>query len=479
MTAATLIKLLDEKCQYYYSGPLQEEIYSVQMVGQGEVLSPNILYVSYEWRNVVVTQNICLLSIPEKEADEIIYKLRALIIKDYRRNVKLGRMGVMAAGDNAMEELCSLAFEIMGNPVCFLSPNYQVCESAGDKNIELYILKIRQSLQSTSIAPERGMLLLDADTVFPYRRMLLPVYRETGVSGYLYIMESLCPFMSKVDEYYAKQICRLLSVRKSLMDTVGVMSEEQYFIKELIKGSLIDKDLIEQKMKHFGLCVRVCYYVFSVNLESSTQIKMIRDQLSRLLDTPVYDYDGYGVALLGENNLDEEKDKITKELISYLKQLNLHAGISNIFTDMRMMPNAFKESVYAVSLRKRLTDKVYLSFYREIAGLHMYCLMEEAGIQVSRFCDPAALQIEQYDREHGTKYLNSLVVYICKNCSLQQAADVLYIHKSTLLKHIRVFEERFHIDFDNHREMNSLRRTLEIFSYLGKIDVQKLLGNEQ
>lgn len=109
----------------------------------------------------------------------------------------------------------------------------------------------------------------------------------------------------------------------------------------------------------------------------------------------------------------------------------------------------------------------------------MYHQMEEAGIDVSFFCDPVALKIERYDREHGTKYLNSLVVYICLNCSLQQAADVLFIHKSTLLKHIRVLEERFHINFDNHRVINSLRRTLEIFSYLGKIDVQKLLGNEQ
>lgn len=482
MTASTLIKLIDETCQYYYSGPLSEEIYTVQVITKEDILSSNILYVTHERRTVVMTQNICLLSVPEKEVSiRVVQRLREAVIKDYQRNIRLAHMGVLVTGEGTEDELCCAASEIMGNPVYFLNINFQICVTAGGNKMEADALKIRQNLQGKSILSEKKITLLDGDTTFPYRRMIAPVHHEGELIGYLYIAEFFCSFMSKCDEYYAAQICRLLSVRESLRPRLNIVSEEQRFVRELIEGTILDTELLEQKMKHFGLCVRAVYYVVSVDLQDNAQPKHAREALSKLLCTPIYEYKNYGVALIGEDYAGAGEDRTTdlSDLIIYLKQSHLYAGVSNGFSNLQLMPNAYKESIYAISLRKRLTDKVYLAFYREITGIHMYQLMEEAGIDVSLFCDPAALQIEQYDREHGTKYLNSLVVYLCLNCSLQQAADVLFIHKSTLLKHIKVFEERFHIHFDNHRETSSLRRTLEIFSYLGKIDVQKLLGNEQ
>lgn len=479
MTVSMLINFIDEHCHYYYSGPLHEEIYGVQIAEKEETLIPNILYVTTGWRNVVMTQNICLLIVPEKDISEIVQSLRQNVMKDYQRNINLDNMGTLVTEHTEIGDLCSAAFKIMGNPVCFLNPNFQVCCSEGANSIEADTMKIRQNLKSKSISSGRKILLLEPETAFPYRRMLAPIFHAEGLIGYLYIAELFCSFVSKSDEYYAEKICKLLSTRESMRSRDGIISEKQRFVEELIEGSITDKDLLEQKMKHFGLYVRPSYYVFSVQLEDSFQTKTVVEKLSSLLENPVYEYRGYGVALIGEDDLDIEREEIKSELIEFLKQMNLYAGISNNFSDLQLMPNAYRESIYAVSFRKRLTDKVYLSFYREIAGIHMYHQMEEAGIDVSFFCDPVALKIERYDREHGTKYLNSLVVYICLNCSLQQAADVLFIHKSTLLKHIRVLEERFHINFDNHRVINSLRRTLEIFSYLGKIDVQKLLGNEQ
>lgn len=479
MTVSELIKILTDNYQYYYSGPLQEEIYSVQTVIQGESLNSNILYVTHGWRDIVLTQNICLLSVPETEVAEIVDILRKIVINDYRRNVKLGHLGVMAAGDTEIEELCSVVCEIMGNPVCFLNSNFQVLLAKGEQNIEADALKIRKNLQEKSITLEKEVTLLQIDAVFPYRRILVPVYRVGELNGYLYVAEINRLFLDENDKSYAKQIGKLLSLRDSLKPHCENVSEEQRFLAELIEGTIIDEDLIRQKMKHFSMCIKPVYYIMSVNLEGVEYTKTIKKALGQLMGGVVYEYKNYGVALIGRDDIGDVTEKDWPGLIEYLKESGLYAGVSNGFLDLRFMPNAYVQSIYAVLLRRRLTDKVYLSFYREVTGQHMYHIMSESGIDVSVFCDPAALQIEQYDKDHGTQYLNSLVVYICLNCSLQQAADVLFIHKNTLLKHIRVFEERFHIDFSNHRVTNSLRRTLEIFSYLKKIDVQKLLGNEQ
>ena len=479
MKVSTLIKMLDEKYQYYYSGPLHEEIYSVQMVTQDELFYPNTLYIAHEWRNTVMTQNTCLLSIPEKDVTEVVRELRKLVMRDYQRNITLGHMGVLAAGEATIDELCSIVSEIMENPTCFLNQNFQVCIAAGGGKIGAEALKIRQNLQCRSIQEDKEIVLLEPDAIFSYQRLLAPVYHCSNLIGYLYVEASDHPFISGNAEYYAWQICKLLSVRKSLKPPLDAISEEQRFIAELIDGSILDTDLIDQKMKHFGLSASSIYYLVSVDLERISQRKAVIKTLSRLFRIPVCKYKDYCVALIGTENVGGITEKSWPGLIDYLKESGLYAGVSYGFSDLLFMPNAYTQSLFAVSLRKHLSDKVYLSFYGEIVGLHMYQILDASGIDVSIFCDPVAMQIEQYDREHGTQYLNSLVVYICLSCGLQQAADALFIHKNTLLKHIKVLEERFHIDFSNHREVMNLRRTVEIFSFLGKINVQKLLGNEQ
>lgn len=478
MKVLTLINLLGDRYQYSYSGPLNEEIYSVQLVTRGQISCPNILYIAHNLTDIVMTQNTCLLHLKEEDVPEIAERLLDIVMKDYQRSNTLAKMGALISEKAPITELSDIAYKIMENPICFLTTNFQVTAASGTSEV-IENMIVQKNLQNKMISSDKDFILLDKDKTYSCQRMLVPVYYNDNLNGYFYVVASDRPFMLETDEYYARQIGRLMQLRSSLKPMPLMMSEEQKLMVDLLEGSIEDTELLDRKMKHMGWTNSSMYYLLSVDLEGNIQNKKIIEELSCLIHTNVYEYKKHAVVLLGEELIQRQEEENWSTLIEYLKEKCLYAGVSYGFSNLQFTSNAYAQSLYAIILRKSLTNKVYLSFYGDLVGNHMYYLLDAFGIDISIFCDPTALQIVEYDKEHGTQYLNSLVVYICLNCGLQQAADTLHVHKNTLLKHIKVFEERFHIDFNNHRKVNNLRRTMEVFSFLGTIDVQKLLGNEQ
>ena len=475
MKVSAILKMLDGKYNYYYAGSLQENIYSVQKVTRGDPSFPNILYVTGEERNIVMTQGTCLVYFPEDNVDEMTRKLQKCVIRDYQRNQKLAELGVLCVKESGLQQLCDVAHEIMGNQICFLTPGFYVSVASPSISAAERFM-IQRNLQKYKAKLEEGDRLFDSDGIFRHQRMIVPISQDSQLKGYLYCAASEQDFWPEIDREYMLNIERLLSGQNIFHAFTEISPEEEGFIADLIEGRILDLDIIRQKMLHFGINESPAYYLLSIKAETVSQIKIIIEKVEKWLKYPGYRYKNYCVVLISKEFFSE---KDCPELIADLKESGLYAGISYPFSDLSMMPVAYMQSILATLLRGQLSNKVYLAFYGEIVGLHMFQILASSGVDLLDFCDPVAIRIEEYDNEHGTMYLESLAAYLCLEGGLQKVADALFIHKNTLNKHIRVLEERFHIDFSNHRETTNLRRTMEIFSFLGKINIQKLLGNEQ
>lgn len=68
---------------------------------------------------------------------------------------------------------------------------------------------------------------------------------------------------------------------------------------------------------------------------------------------------------------------------------------------------------------------------------------------VSEFINKSLMKIEQYDKKHKNKLLDTLAAFLNNNCRYQQSADVLDIHVTTLRYRVERIEELFNIDFDD------------------------------
>ena len=54
-----------------------------------------------------------------------------------------------------------------------------------------------------------------------------------------------------------------------------------------------------------------------------------------------------------------------------------------------------------------------------------------------------------YDAQHGTEYAAALRVFVEEKYSVTHTADKLFVHRTTLLKHLKKIDEITNMDLDD------------------------------
>lgn len=472
LTAETLLRALKNDNDYFYYGSVRAEIWEVRKTDPEESL-PNVLYVASSDNRVPVVPNTCMLSVRKNAADQVLRFLQNLIAHDYRRSAGLARLSALAAEEAGLTDLAQQAAVVMENPVWFLYSDYHVLESSqeGQKGAPN-----QTELKNKSLGFSSGSLLLETGASCGYQRILAPVRHKGRLTGYVYAAAVTRPFMPEVDSNYMEQISVILAAAISAGRSADKMPVDQHLLTDLIDGRAGDSLVIEQRMRHVGWNISDMYYLFSVDVQDRKPIPAIQETLTLYLGRKVHAYKHYLVALIGTDLSDVFNEVAYPDLFRYLKERDLYAGLSNGFLDLTKTRIAFEQSVISVPLRKRLNTAVHFSRYEDIASVHLFHIADEQGVDVLSFCYPAILMVERYDKENSTDYLKTLASHIFLNLGLQQTADLLFIHRNTLYNRLNFLKEHFHIDFQNHRVLTKMRQSLEMYSYLGRINVQKLMG---
>ncbi|WP_271270471.1 helix-turn-helix domain-containing protein [Aliamphritea hakodatensis] len=81
---------------------------------------------------------------------------------------------------------------------------------------------------------------------------------------------------------------------------------------------------------------------------------------------------------------------------------------------------------------------------------------------VSNFINQSLEQIDQYDRKHKNKLLDTLSAFLHSNCRYQACADTLEIHVTTLRYRIERIEELFDINFEDADQRFGLELALRL-----------------
>ena len=77
-------------------------------------------------------------------------------------------------------------------------------------------------------------------------------------------------------------------------------------------------------------------------------------------------------------------------------------------------------------------------------------------VNLRAVCHHAVSIINKHDKENGTDYLLTLETYLLNNKSLQEAANRLFVHKSTISYRLRCIGELVKIDYDDPMERLSV-----------------------
>ena len=146
----------------------------------------------------------------------------------------------------------------------------------------------------------------------------------------------------------------------------------------------------------------------------------------------------YGSALTGVMDFEAfpyRKENFIEVLLTRLIEFGLCAGISNAVDKPEELPTAYRQACAVLELSTQLGTKERISRFSKLAL--PYLLQSATGeFPVTCFCSPGLLQI--WRKRNGTKSNDwtILCMYLEVNCNTSKAADLLYMHRTTLMKRL-------------------------------------------
>jgi hypothetical protein len=265
---------------------------------------------------------------------------------------------------------------------------------------------------------------------FRYRLLMLPVSGSPRVSS------------PNLLEYLATSI--QLAIGFVIGDDRSSASLP-HILENIVSSEYGDPVFIEQSLAGFGWLAEHRYLVAKIHADISDYnnrtLHFMSDRLKSVFpEAAILEYDNNIVIVFNVDISPMAREKIEPALADYLRDNNLKAGLSDMFTGFEYFREYYLEADTALELGPRA--KPYSWLYRFGDAVEFF-LTESctAKLPARLVCDKRLLQLKEYDRQHNQELYNTLYVYLKNNLRSVNAAKELFIHRSTFLYRIERIRE--------------------------------------
>ena len=150
-------------------------------------------------------------------------------------------------------------------------------------------------------------------------------------------------------------------------------------------------------------------------------------------------------------------DKITEkkflqELSDALKKRKMCCGSSYRFKDLQQLPVYYKQAQLALQYGSTKPGAV-----NRCEDFTLEYVRHQINDQLEiPFSVPAMEKLKQYDATAGTEYYRTLAVYLLQERDQTKTAEILCIHRNTLIYRLKKIESLINIDLDDSRNRFAL-----------------------
>ena len=172
------------------------------------------------------------------------------------------------------------------------------------------------------------------------------------------------------------------------------------------------------------------------------EIKMIVEKIAKSMHE-LYISFLYGESLILAlvNYTDTEIEAFVKEFFknisSKLKHLNIHMGISPNQPGMDNQNKNFEKAISAMKMACNLKEN-YL-YYDKLGIYKILYATNDKGVLRSFYNDTIG-KLAAYDKQNKTNFTELLRIYLENNGSIQLVSEKLYVHRNTVLNHLKKIE---------------------------------------
>lgn len=150
-----------------------------------------------------------------------------------------------------------------------------------------------------------------------------------------------------------------------------------------------------------------------------------------------------------EKTLKEKSSEIDgNEIANFIRDHLYKVGSSAKFSNFSYLHQAYLESIIALQQGNRRDSTFW--FY-DFTTYSLQYMIEHCQSEINSrdLCIPGLVLLENYDEKHGTMYVQTLCQYIESKYNVTHTAEKLFVHRTTLVKHLKRIQEISHMDLED------------------------------
>lgn len=436
LTKDLLSKLQKARINFHYLGSEDRMIHTLHVISSQSDLptefSSNSLYIVSDTLLSSVDQSSvpCILSTALETFPALCQKTEEILNTHYQKEMLLMDFYQELMDDASYHTLMDISCRLMNNPVLLLDKNSVAVAQSGFQNGQIPDYPLFTSAENirSLLGTDSIRIVEDSSDIFS-RFILGKITHENQNSEFLCIPEWHTHLDLEEDLKYAQKLCSALS--KGKMQTATKTKINSYSLNslmlELLGGVPAYPSVIRERLKALHWQEYEKYYVLAIDKYYKNSRAINYSELQSILQTDLYEYKNYIVAILGCGRYEQINDQNSTDLSRYLRKYNMHAGLSHGFFDITEITHFFKQSTVAIDLNSYYGYNLMFCRYEDVMITHLLDICTKHNeMDLLHYCHPITLNIHEYDKAHDTQYLNTLAAYIFSDMSPAGSANTVH-----------------------------------------------------
>ena len=420
--------------------------------------------------------------------------LQAYFLEDREQEAIIGRMLAAHFSNSGLQYLVEEAAIALGNPLVVVDTTYRYIAHhlAGLEGVDSTLARVMANEISNEIVLDNAMSYIreqgidskiaQMGGVLIRRNDLLECNTMTGavmVRGvciaHVMMMEHGHPF-THVDRECFDRLLSFVAQEMQKAEVWGPTSGEMgsYFLSNLINDRQASETVTRRRLKSLNFHPKpilrvICMHASGEGLRQD-QVELLAGQLRPILHHALYTrYHGNFVILASRDAEGDFAGSMLDTLHEVATLNDLSVGLSNPFERMIETNHAYEQARAAVRLgdmARPVFDERRLYQYGDYAYLHMLEVASRHSSLV-RYCHPSLLRLASHDERHGGELMETLYCYLQVSGTTKRAAELLNLHKNTLLYRLNRIKEILGVDLSSGEDQFVLQLSFRVLMYLG------------
>jgi Regulator of polyketide synthase expression len=289
---------------------------------------------------------------------------------------------------------------------------------------------------------------------------------------------------------------KFIDISQSICNAIFMSKMEQdsmdSFIKDIIFRDLVITEEVLNKAIYYGYDPQKRYSSFVIHIDNYNSFikdeltiwekdilqfnqyieQIILDVMNKWSKKVIYVNQSDSVIIIvpisESDNFKTIAEDLMKNIQFKVQGLSISIGIGSYFKELRELKKSIDNAQKALKLLKIYKEKNRVASYGDIGIYKLLFEMDKYEEMKGIYYETLGKLIE-YDLKNSNNLLNTLETYIDQSGNLVKTAELLFIHKNTLIYRIRRIEEILGCDLKNINDLLNFSVALKIGKFLNCI----------